>query len=300
MRIVIALGGNALSPANQPFDIAVQSARIRSTAACIAAMRDDHQIVVTHGSGPQVGYVAGLAAPGNTPPAFPLDIIDAETDALIGYEIERMLRSAAPDLPTATLLTLVEIDPADAAIAHPTKPIGAIYPAEQKDALERERGWILQPVPGGVRRVVASPQPQTILEITAVRALLDAGHLVIACGGGGIPVARDKTGLVGVEAVIDKDRVSALLAREIDADALLLLTDIDGIYRDWPAPLADRIADITPTELDALTFDAGSMGPKAEAACSFVRSGKGFAAIGGLDELTQMLARRAGTIVAGD
>ena len=297
MKIVIALGGNALCPADAPFDFAVQRTRIRSTAKRIAALRDAHEIVVTHGSGPQVGFVAGLAVPGETPPAFPLDVVDAETDALIGYEVERALRSAAPDRPVATLLTLVEVDPADAAFAHPTKPIGPVYPAGQHAALQRERGWVLHPVPGGVRRVVASPRPQRILETAAVRALLDAGHLVIACGGGGVPVARDADGLTGVEAVIDKDRVSALLACDIDADALLLLTDVDGVYRDWPEPRRDRIGRIDATQLAALAFDAGSMGPKVEAACAFATAGHGFAAIGALDELPQLLAGEAGTIV---
>jgi carbamate kinase len=156
---------------------------------------------------------------------------------------------------------------------------------------------VLHPVPGGVRRIIASPRPQRILETAAVRTLLDAGHLVIACGGGGVPVARDADGFTGVEAVIDKDRVSALLACDINADALLLLTDVDGVYRDWPEPRRDWIGRIDATQLAALAFDAGSMGPKVEAACAFVTVGHGFAAIGALDELPQLLGGGTGTIV---
>ncbi|MEK9661525.1 MAG: carbamate kinase [Alphaproteobacteria bacterium] len=297
MRLVIALGGNALSPADAPFDLAVQRERIRATAANIAALRDAHEIVVTHGSGPQVGFVAGLAAPGAAPPAFPLDIVDAETDALIGYEIERALRGARPDMPVATLLTLIEVDPADPAFAKPTKPIGPVYPAAQHADLQRAHGWALHQVPGGVRRVVASPRPRRILEIPAVRALLDCGHLVIACGGGGIPVAPGEDGLAGIEAVIDKDHASALLAAEIGADALLLATDIDGVYRDWPEPCRDRIDAIDADTLAAMPLAAGSMGPKVAAACDFVRAGTGFAAIGRLEDLPALLAREAGTIV---
>jgi carbamate kinase len=299
MRIVVALGGNALSPANRPFDIDVQRARIRTTADHIAALCRTHEVVVTHGNGPQVGHLASLALPGRAPPAFPLDIVNAATDALIGYEIERALRSTVPDLPTATLLTMVEIDPADPAFTLPSKPIGPVYPTHRRTALERRRGWVLQTVPGGVRRVVASPQPIRILEAAAVGALLDSGHLVIACGGGGIPVVRDGSGLQGADAVIDKDRVSAMLAREIGADALLLLTDVDGIYRDWPAPMTERIGEIDAATLAGLRFDAGSMGPKAEAACAFARTGRGFAAIGRLDDLPRLAEGRAGTIVAG-
>ena len=300
MRVVIALGGNALSAAGAPFDLASMRARIRATAARIAALHGDHAIVVTHGSGPQVGHVAGLAAPGQAPPAFPLDIVDAETDALIGYEIERALRGVAPDLPVATLLTLVEVDPADPAFAQPTKPIGPVYPADRQAELQRRPDWVLQPAPGGVRRVVASPPPLRILGTDAVRCLLAAGHLVIAAGGGGIPVARDASGLAGVEAVIDKDRVSALLACDLAADALLLLTDVDGVYRNWPDSRAERIGAIDAAALAALRFDAGSMGPKVEAACTFARAGAGFAAIGRLDDLPLILARRAGTIVTID
>jgi len=299
VRIVVALGGNALSPANEPFDIDVQRVRIRATAAHIAALCGTHEIVVTHGSGPQVGHLASLALPRQTPPAFPLDILDAATDALIGYEIERALRSAAPEIATATLLTMVEIDPADPAFARPSKPIGPVYPAERAAELERVHGWTLHAVPGGVRRVVASPQPRRILEVPAVHALLDSNHLVIACGGGGIPVRRDGSELTGAEAVIDKDRVSAMLARDIDADALLLLTDVDGVYRDWPAPMADRIDRIDSTALAGQHFDVGSMGPKVEAACTFAHTGTGFAAIGRLDDLPRLAEGRAGTIVAG-
>jgi carbamate kinase len=297
VRLVVALGGNALSPPGAPFDIDAQRRTIRDTAERIVALEGAHEIVVTHGSGPQVGFVAGLAEPGATPPAFPLDVIDAETDALIGYEIERELRAAAPDLATATLLTMVEVDPADPGFARPDKPIGPVYPASRHGELQREFGRMLREVPGGVRRVVASPRPRRILEIGAVRALLDAGHLVIACGGGGIPVIRDGTALRGAEAVIDKDRVSALLAREIAADALLLLTDVDGVYRDWPAPMTDRIAEIGAAELGAMTLAPGSMAPKAEAACDFARHGAGFAAIGRLADLPRLVDRQAGTIV---
>lgn len=297
MRLVIALGGNALSPAGEPFDLSVQREKIAATAARIAALRSDHEIVVTHGSGPQVGFIASLAAPGGATPTFPLDIVDAETDALIGYEIERALRNADPAMAVATLLTLIEIDPADPAFTHPDKPIGPVYPASERARLQAAHGWALHAVPGGVRRVVASPRPRKILELAAVRALLDSDHLVIACGGGGIPVAPGENGLAGIEAVIDKDHASALLATGIGADALLLLTDIDSVYRDWPEPLRDRIGAIDADTLADMPFAAGSMGPKVAAACDFARAGHGFAAIGSLDDLPALLARQAGTVV---
>ena len=271
-------------------------------ADTIAALSVGRSLVVTHGNGPQVGLLALRSEAFSDAGPAGLDVLGAETDGMIGYLLEREVRSRLPDTPVVTMLTQVEVDADDAAFTVPTKPIGPYYAAEHAERLRSERGWTLVEQPAGWRRVVASPDPRRIFELDAVELLLEAGHVVICGGGGGIPVVRDSMrGLRGVEAVVDKDLSTALLAQGIGADMLLLLTDIDAIYQDWPersVPLRRT----TPSEIRAMGLVAGSMGPKAEAAARFVEATGARAAIGSLDDAIAVLAGESGTHVrpAGD
>jgi carbamate kinase len=251
-------------------------------------------MVVTHGNGPQVGWLA-LGPPEGT---RPLDALDAETEGLIGYWIERELASRLPGRDVATLLTRVAVDAADPAFDHPTKPIGAVYDESKARRFERDHGWTIARERTGFRRVVPSPEPRSILGLRAVRVLIEAGVTVVCAGGGGIPVVCESDGRQrGVEAVIDKDLVSALLARALGADALLLLTDVPAVYADWPEPAREPLASVTPAELRGRRFEPGSMAPKVEAACRFVESGGRFAAIGALEDAAAVLAGTSGTRV---
>jgi carbamate kinase len=298
MRVVIALGGNALLRRGEPPTPDIQAAHIRDAAAALATLAAEHEIVVTHGNGPQVGLLALQAAALEDGPATPLDLLDAESEGLIGYMIERALTAVLPGREIATLLTMVEVDPEDPAFAPPSKPIGPIYDAADAARLEATRGWRFAPEGGGRRRVVPSPAPKRILELSTIRLLLEHGVLVICAGGGGIPVAVMEDGAIrGVEAVIDKDRAAALLAEGLDADALLLLTDVDAVYRNWGTDNAAPIAELTPDSAAALRLAPGSMGPKVEAACAFVAAGGYMAAIGSLDAAGELLAGRTGTII---
>ena len=297
MLVVIALGGNALLRPGERPEVEIQRENLRAAAAAIAGIARRHSIVVTHGNGPQVGWLA-LQAEAAAGRPDPLDVLGAESEALIGYLIEQELAPLLPGRELATLLTQVEVDPGDPAFARPTKPIGPLYAEARARALAAERGWQVAAVPGGFRRVVASPEPRRIRELNVIRRLVGAGVIVICAGGGGIPVAPTGAGaLRGIEAVIDKDLTSALLAAELGADALLLLTDVDAIYADWPAPAQRPIRHATPAELRARQLPAGSMGPKAEAACRFVERTGGLAAIGALADAARVLAGDAGTTV---
>jgi len=310
VRLVVALGGNALLRPGQAPEVEVQRANLRGAARAIAALAREHEIVLTHGNGPQIGWLALHAEPGSRAAAGarsprdgahrsdPLDVLGAETEAWIGYLIEQELAPLLPEREMATLVTLVEVDPTDRAFATPTKPIGPRYDAATASAIVRERGWRVAAVEGGVRRVVPSPEPRRIRELGVIRRLVASGVVVVCAGGGGIPVVATPSGsLVGVEAVIDKDLTAALLASELDADALLLLTDVDAVYEDWPSPCERPIRRATPTELRARTFAAGSMGPKVEAACRFAERSGRTPAIGALADAARLLEGAAGTIV---
>jgi len=293
VRIVVALGGNALALRGSAFDAASQEQRVGLAADALAPLARAHELVVTHGNGPQVGW---LASEGGT---RPLDAIDAETEGLIGYWIERELSGRLPGRDVATLLTRVEVDPHDPAFATATKPIGPVFPEETARRLAKQRGWSLVREPTGWRQAVASPEPRALPALRAVRLLLEAGITVVCTGGGGIPVVREADGTQrGVEAVVDKDLASALLASELCADALLLLTDVSAVYDDWPEPARRPVVRATPGELRARSFESGSMAPKVEAACRFVEHTDGFAAIGALEEAAAVLAGTRGTRVA--
>jgi carbamate kinase len=296
VRIVVALGGNALLRRGQAPTAEQQRDNVRVAAEALAPLARDHQLVITHGNGPQVGLLALQGAAGG---GFPLDILDAETEGMIGYLIEQALRGLLPPgKACAALLTQVEIDPSDPAFADPSKPIGPVYDAAEAGRLARERGWSVARDGAHFRRVVASPRPQRILELGVIELLVDQGVVVICAGGGGIPVARRRDGsLIGVEAVIDKDAASALLARALKADALLMLTDVDAVYLDWGGPQAAPLGRISAAELRRHRFAPGSMAPKVEAACDFVAAGGSLAGIGSLTDAQAILTDRAGTRV---
>jgi len=297
---VIALGGNALLRRGDPLDPLVQDDNVeRAAAAILDAAAPGEHLVITHGNGPQVGLLA-LADAGRTGDLpFPLDVLDAESEGMIGYLLARHLHRLG-GRPVVTLLTQVVVDLADPAFARPTKPIGPWYSEAEADALVASRGWRVAPESpltdaSPWRRVVASPAPRRIVEIDAVRTLLGAGSIVVCAGGGGVPVATWGDRLVGVEAVVDKDATSALLAAEVGADRLVLLTDVEAVIDGWGTPDARPIGRTTSAALANADFASGSMGPKVRAACDFVDRSGGSAAIGSLDRLADVLAGRSGT-----
>jgi carbamate kinase len=297
VRVVVALGGNALTRRGEPVETGRQRCRLRVAVAALAGIARRHELVVTHGNGPQVGLLALQAEAHDPRHPVPLDVLGAESEGMIGYLLEQELRNALPDRNVATVLTQVVVDAADPAFARPSKPIGPGWSRERAERLARERGWSVAPDGDAWRRVVASPEPRQILELTAIRLLLEARVLVVCAGGGGIPVVASASGaLHGVEAVVDKDLASALLARELGADALLLLTDVDAVYADWPGT-ARPFGATCPRELRAQAFAAGSMGPKVEAACRFAEAGAGLAAIGSLEQAEAILDGASGTRV---
>ncbi len=280
---------------------AVQRANVRQAAPSLAAVATDHALLLSHGNGPQVGLLALQAAAYEDVEPYPLDVLGAQTEGMIGYLLEQELGNALPmEVPFATLLTMIEVDPADPAFSNPTKFVGPVYDKAQSDRLATEKGWIFKADGEYWRRVVPSPEPKRIFEIRPIRWLLEQNTVVICAGGGGVPTMYDPSAertLIGVEAVIDKDLASELLAREVEADVFVMVTDVDGVYVDWGTPNQRRIDQATPDELRAHDFAAGSMGPKVEAAVRFVeRTGKR-AAIGGMERIVDVVEGRAGTQV---
>ncbi|MBC7675562.1 MAG: carbamate kinase [Rhodoferax sp.] len=303
MRIVVALGGNALLKRGEPMTYDAQRTNVRIAAVALADLARAHQIIVAHGNGPQVGLLALQAASYAPQTLWPLDVLGAETEGMIGYLIEQELMNALPaGVECATLLTRVEVNRQDPAFDQPTKPIGPVYTAEEAKLVRAEHTWSMVSEPkGGLRRVVPSPLPQRILGLAAIKLLVEAGVCVICAGGGGIPVVRnDMGGMEGVEAVIDKDRTAALLAQDLKADALLMLTDVAAVMRDFGTPTEAAIRNTTPDTLDMMTFAAGSMGPKIAAANAFVRAGGALAGIGTLQDARAILEGRAGTQIRLD
>ena len=298
MRVVIALGGNALLRRGEPADAATQRRNVATAVAAIADLAQDHEVIVTHGNGPQVGLLALQGDAYDAVAPYPLDVLGAETEGMIGYLLDQELVNALGDRPVATLLTQVIVDRDDPAFARPSKPIGPVYDRETAERLASERGWAIAADGEHHRRVVASPEPQSIVELTTVRLLVEAGVLVVCVGGGGIPVAVDLDGrLHGVEAVIDKDLAAALLARGLGADALLLLTDVPAVQAGWGTPEARALGDVSAQQLRTMTFADGSMGPKVEAACRFAEATHRIAGIGALEDARAILGGRRGTRV---
>ena len=289
MRIVIAMGGNALLRRSDPMTTEVQRHNVKIAAQAIAPLAAEHSIVVVHGNGPQVGLLSLQAEAYAGAEPYPLDVLDAGTQGMIGYLIQQELRSLLPpQTQVATLLTMIVVDPGDPAFAKPTKFVGPIYPKDAADRLAAEKGWNFRQDGASWRRVVPSPEPQRILEIQPITWLLERGAVVICAGGGGIPTMYPVSGpgeLIGVEAVIDKDLAGELLAEDVGADLFLMATDVDGVYLDWGTPEQRLLSQVTPEELAHYQFAAGSMGPKVEAAARFAAKTGGRAAIGSLADI---------------
>jgi carbamate kinase len=278
----------------------VEGQRANVALACrsLAPVAIDHELVISHGNGPQVGLLALQASAYDDVSIYPFDVLGAQTEGMIGYLIEQELGNLVPaEKRLATVLTMTEVDPADPAFEHPTKFVGPVYTAEQAEKLAEQRGWVFQADGDKQRRVVPSPIPQRIIEIEPIQWLLQHRCVVVCAGGGGIPTmyAPGTHTLVGVEAVIDKDRASAVLAGDLDADLLVIATDVDAVYLDWGTPQQRAVVAAHPDALDPALFPAGSMGPKVEAAAHFARASGRPAVIGSLEQLSSMLAGDGGT-----
>jgi len=301
MRIVVALGGNALLKRGEPMTADVQRHNIKTAANSLAAVAQEHQLVLAHGNGPQVGLLALQASAYKEVEAYPLDVLGAQTEGMIGYMIEQELGNLLPiEVPFATILTMVEVDPKDPAFQNPTKFVGPVYDKAEADRLAQEKNWAFKQDGNKWRRVVPSPLPKRIFEIRPIKWLLEKNTVVICTGGGGIPTMYlpDETRtLVGVEAVIDKDLASELLARELEADLFVIATDVNGVYLDWGKPEQRMLTKLTPAEAKGYNFPAGSMGPKVAAAVQFVEKTGNRATIGSLEDIGQIVAGTGGTSV---
>jgi carbamate kinase len=304
VRIVVALGGNALLRRGEKPDARVQQANAVRAVEALAPLAEEHELVVTHGNGPQVGLLAleSAADPALDVP-FPFDVLGAQTQGMIGYWLLQSLQNALPGRQVAAIIDQTLVSAADPAFGDPTKFVGPIYDEIAAKQLAADHGWTVKRDGEHWRRVVPSPQPQRVVETRVIRLLLSSGAVVVCAGGGGVPVVRDEHGkLRGVEAVIDKDLATAKLAEALEADALLLLTDVAAVMRDYGTPQAAPIHRATPAALRRGEFAAGSMGPKVEAACRFVEVTGDLAGIGALEDAVAVLEGRAGTVVtpAGD
>jgi len=300
MRIVVALGGNALLQRGQPMTAEQQRANVRVAAAQLAPIAEGNELVISHGNGPQVGLLALQGAAYDPQNPYPLDVLGAETEGMIGYMIEQELGNLLPfERPFATILTMVEVDPADPAFADPTKFIGPVYEREEAEALAAEKGWAIKQDGQKWRRVVASPGPKRIFELRPIKWLLEKGAVVVCTGGGGIPTMYEPgtRTLVGAEVVIDKDRASALLAEQLGADLFVMATDVDAVYTGFGTPEQAPIRRTTPAQVAQMNLPAGSMGPKVEAAAAFVEKTGRRAAIGTLAELRGVVGGDQGTQV---
>ncbi len=299
MRIVVALGGNALLRRGERPDAASQRHHVAEAAATLAPLTANHGLLICHGNGPQVGVLA-LESQADTELSepFPLDVLGAQTQGMIGYWLVQELRNAGVTRPLAALVSQTLVDPADPAFGHPAKFIGPVYDEAAARAAAARLGWSVAADGPKWRRVVPSPRPLGLVEIDTIRALADAGTLVVCGGGGGIPVSRGADGrLSGVEAVVDKDLTAAALAISLAADRLLVLTDVPAVMRDFGTPGATPIRTIDAAALDGLSFPAGSMGPKIAACAQFARATGHPAAIGALGDVAAILSGGAGTTI---
>ncbi len=299
MKIVVALGGNALLKRGEPMTADVQRKNVKTAAQALAPVAAQHQLVISHGNGPQVGLIALQQAAYTAVEPYPLDVLGAQTEGMIGYMIEQELGNLLPfEVPFATLLTMIEVDPNDPAFQNPTKFVGPVYDKAEADKLGADKNWVFKQDGNKWRRVVPSPLPKRIFEIRPVKWLMEQHTVVICAGGGGIPTMYKADGtrtLVGVEAVIDKDLASELLARELDADLFVMATDVNGVYLNWGKPGQCLVERATPEELKQYGFAAGSMGPKVDAAVKFVKATGKRAAIGSLEDIEKIVLGEAGT-----
>jgi carbamate kinase len=300
MRIVVALGGNALLRRGEPMTADNQRANIRIATEQIAKIHTGNELVIAHGNGPQVGLLSLQAAAYTQVSPYPLDVLGAETEGMIGYIIEQELGNLLDfEVPFATLLTQVEVDAKDPAFQNPSKPIGPVYSKAEAEKLAAEKGWAIAPDGDKYRRVVASPRPKRIFEIRPITWLLEKGSIVICAGGGGIPTMYGEDGkLQGIEAVIDKDLCSSLLAGQLDADLLVIATDVNAAFIDFGKPTQKAIGQAHPDDMEKLGFAAGSMGPKVQAACEFARQTGKTAVIGSLSDIEAIVQGRAGTRIS--
>lgn len=302
MRIVVALGGNALLKRGEPMTAEVQRRNVRIAAEAIAPIASEHQVVISHGNGPQVGLLALQGAAYKPEEAAPLDVLGAQTEGSIGYMIEQELGNLLPfEVPFATLLTMVEVDPDDPGFKNPTKFVGPVYDKPSADRISAEKQWQFKPDGDKWRRVVPSPLPRRIFEIRPIKWLLERGTIVICAGGGGIPTMYEPGAsrkLIGVEAVIDKDLCSELLARELDADLFIMATDAAAVFVGYGTPEARAIHRANPEALGAFSFPAGSMGPKVDAACQFAETSGRTAAIGSLADIPAIVRGEKGTLIS--
>lgn len=299
MRIVTALGGNALLQRRDRPDAVLQRHHVHDAVAALRPLAEEHELLVTHGNGPQVGVLAlESAADGSLSSPYPFDVLGAETQGMIGYWLVQEIGNAVPARPVAGLLTQTVVAGDDPAFGAPTKFVGPSYEEGEARRLAASGDWVVRRDGERWRRVVPSPAPVAVVEADLIRSLLGDGVLVVCAGGGGVPVVRDPDGsLRGVEAVVDKDATASLLARELDADLLLVLTDVPAVSVDWGTPAARAIRSAVPAELRARSFPAGSMGPKVAAVCDFVERTGRPAAIGALADVSAIVAGEAGTTV---
>jgi carbamate kinase len=301
MRIVVALGGNALLKRGEPMTADAQRRNVKVAAEALAPVAGEHQLVISHGNGPQVGLLALQGAAYKPDEAYPLDVLGAETEGMIGYMIEQELGNLLPfEVPFATLLTMIEVDPDDPGFDNPTKFVGPVYDQATADRIAAEKNWVFKKDGDKWRRVVPSPEPKRIFEIRPIRWLLEKGVIVIAAGGGGIPTmykpGADRQ-LMGVEAVIDKDLASELLARDLNADLFIMATDATAVFVNWGKPDAKAIHRANPKAMQTYQFPAGSMGPKFDAACRFAEATGKTAAIGALADIPGIVAGEKGTLI---
>ncbi len=297
-RVVVALGGNALLRRGESAEAETQRRNVLEAASALTAAAARHELVITHGNGPQVGLLALEADAYKAVSPYPLDVLGAESQGMIGYLLVQALQNELRDREVAALLTQVVVDSADPAFAHPTKPIGPVYSEREARELAREHDWTIARDGTYFRRVVPSPEPEAIVELHAIERLVDSGTVVVCSGGGGVPVVRGRSGLRGVEAVIDKDLTAALLAQVLRAERLVLATDVSFVETGWGTNEAAPIVSATPRDLRGMQFAAGSMAPKIEAACRFVERTGCSAAIGSLAELEAVIRGTAGTQIA--
>ncbi len=302
MRIVVALGGNALLQRKEPLEEDLQKKNVEVACQSIAAAAKEHEIVVVHGNGPQVGLLALQNDAYKEVKPYSLDVLVAESQGMIGYMLMQSLKNKLPEKEIVTMLTQVAVDPNDQAFQNPTKFIGPVYSKQEADQLIKDKGWAMREDGDYYRRVVPSPKPQAIIEEIDIKNLLEQKDTIVICsGGGGMPVMYDENhNLVGLEAVIDKDRASYVLAKAIDADGLIILTDVPSVATDFGKPESQNIKEASPAQMHSYGFATGSMGPKVEAVCSFVENGGAFAAIGALSDLKEIIAGNKGTRISAD
>lgn len=298
MRLVIALGGNALLKRGEVLSAENQRRNMRAAADALARACQGHEVAIVHGNGPQVGLLALEAEAYRAVPPYPLDVLGAESQGMIGYVIAQELRNARPGWPVTAVITQTVVDPHDPAFKTPTKPVGPVYAAGDVERLKAEHDWTFAPEGQGIRRVVPSPRPIAFVEQATIERLIAAGETVVCAGGGGIPVREEGGRYAGVEAVIDKDYAAALLAEQVQADRLVILTDVDAVYVGWDGPSPEPIREIRAAELRRHAFAAGSMGPKVGAACDYVERTGQRASVGALSQAEAVASFQSGTLIA--